>query len=63
MTIAYKFLAKMILARLYSLLPEIIHETQTKFVQDHSILTSKWSQHTRQLMVILLLEFEKAYDE
>lgn len=67
---AYKALAKMISARVWRILPEIIHDTQTFFVQDCSILdniftfieATEWVQHSEQHLAMLLLNFEKAYD-
>ena len=67
---AYKILAKMISNRLRPLLPDLIHDTQTGFVQDRSILdniftfleATEWAQHSGQHLAILLLDFEKAYD-
>ena len=67
---AYKILAKMISNRIRPLLPDLIHDTQTGFVQDRSILdniftfseATEWAQHSGQHLAILLLDFEKAYD-
>ena len=70
LTTAYKILAKMISARVRPLLPDLIHDTQTGFVQDRSILdnvftfseATEWAQHSGQHLAVLLLDFEKAYD-
>ena len=59
----------MISARVFPLLPDLIHNTQTEFIQDHSILdniftfskATKWAQHSGQHLAVLLLDFEKAY--
>ncbi|MCO5588973.1 hypothetical protein L7F22_042937 [Adiantum nelumboides] len=66
----YKILARMIIARLRPLLPDLIHSSQTGFVQDRSILYNvvtfyeavEWARHTEQPTVIMLLDFEKTYD-
>ena len=70
LTTAYKILAKMISSRIRPLLPNLIHDTQTSFVQDRSILdniftfseATEWAQHSSQHLAIVLLDFEKAYD-
>ena len=51
------------------LLPDLIHDTQTGFVQDRNILdniftfseATEWAQHNGQHLGVLL-DFEKAYD-
>ena len=70
LTTAYKILTKMISARVRPLLPDLIHDTHTGFVQDHSILNNvftffeatEWAQHSGQYLAILLLDFKKAYN-
>lgn len=60
----------MISARVRPLLPDLIHDTQTGFVQDRSILDNVFTfsevteraQYSGQHLAILLLDFEKAYD-
>ncbi|MCO5568124.1 hypothetical protein L7F22_021820 [Adiantum nelumboides] len=49
----YKILAKLISSRLRPFLPDLIHTSQTGFVQDRSSSTP---------LAILLLDFKKAYD-
>ena len=66
----YKVLARMISARLTPLLPDLIHGSQTGFIQDRCILDNiftfyeavEWAKATSQPLAILLLDFEKAYD-
>ena len=60
----------MISGRICPLLLDLIHDTQTGFVQDRSVLdniftfleATEWAQHIGQHLAILLLDFEKAYD-
>ncbi|MCO5554989.1 hypothetical protein L7F22_008528 [Adiantum nelumboides] len=69
MSSVYKILARIINARLRSLLSDLIHSSQTGFVQDDSILdnvvtfyeTVEWARQTKQPTTIMLLDFEKAY--
>ncbi|MCO5562907.1 hypothetical protein L7F22_016543 [Adiantum nelumboides] len=70
MSSIYKILAWMITSRLRPFLPDLIHSSQTGFVQDRSILDNvvtfyeavKWARQTGQPIAIMLLDFEKAYD-
>ncbi|MCO5569621.1 hypothetical protein L7F22_023337 [Adiantum nelumboides] len=70
MSSAYKILARMITARLRPFLPDLIHSSQTGFVQDRSILDNvvtfykavEWARQAGQPTAIMLLDFEKAYD-
>ena len=67
----YKIVAKTIAIRLRSMLPSIIHDTQSGFVQDRSIFYNIFlfwemvalAQQNKQQMAVLLLDFEKAYDK
>ncbi|MCO5591465.1 hypothetical protein L7F22_045448 [Adiantum nelumboides] len=66
----YKILAKMISARLRPFLSDLIHTSQTGFVQDRCILEDifclhqaiEWARASSTPLAILLLDFEKAYD-
>ncbi|MCO5579239.1 hypothetical protein L7F22_033093 [Adiantum nelumboides] len=69
MSSVYKILARMITARLRPFLLDLIHSSQTGFVQDRRILDNvvtsmrQWSRcQTEQPTAIMLLVFEKAYD-
>ncbi|MCO5605166.1 hypothetical protein L7F22_059346 [Adiantum nelumboides] len=70
MSSVYKILARMITSRLRPFLPDLIHSSQTGFVQDRSILDNvvtfyeavEWACQTGQPTAIMLLDFEKAYD-
>ncbi|MCO5581256.1 hypothetical protein L7F22_035134 [Adiantum nelumboides] len=70
MSSVYKILARMITSRLRPFLPELMHLSQTDFVQDRSILNNvvtfyeavEWTRQTGQPTAIMLLDFEKAYD-
>ncbi|MCO5573137.1 hypothetical protein L7F22_026902 [Adiantum nelumboides] len=70
MSSVYKILVRMITSRLRPLLPDLIHSSQTGFVQDRSILDNvvtfyeavEWARQTGQPTTIMLLDFEKAYD-
>ncbi|MCO5559544.1 hypothetical protein L7F22_013145 [Adiantum nelumboides] len=70
MSSVYKILARMITSRLRPFLPDLIHSSQTGFVQDRSILDNlvtfyeavEWARQTGQPTTIMLLDFEKAYD-
>ncbi|MCO5571134.1 hypothetical protein L7F22_024867 [Adiantum nelumboides] len=70
MSSVYKILARMISARLRPLLLDLIHSSQTGFVQDRSILDNvvtsyeavEWARQTEQPIAIMLHDFEKAYD-
>ena len=67
----YKIVAKTIANRMRPLLPSIIHDTQSGFLQDRSIFDNIFlfwemtalAQHHKQSLAILLLDFEKAYDK
>ena len=62
----YKIYAKLLAMRLHPLLSDIIHNTQTGFLQDRSILDNIFlfweaiaiSQERKEYLVILLLDFE-----
>ena len=66
----YKIYAKLLAMRLQPFLSDIIHNTQTGFLQDRSILDNIFlfweavaiSQERKEDLAILLLDFEKAYD-
>ena len=66
----YKIYAKLLAMRLQPFLTDIIHNTQTGFLQDRSILDNIFlfwevvaiSQERKEDLAILLLDFEKAYD-
>ncbi|MCO5559170.1 hypothetical protein L7F22_012764 [Adiantum nelumboides] len=71
MSLVYKILARMISARLRPFLPDLIHLSQTGFVQDCSFLDNvvtfydavEWARQTgSQPTAIMLLDFEKAYN-
>ena len=67
----YKIVAKTTTNRMRPLLPSIIHDTQSGFLQDRSIFDNIFlfwemtalAQHHKQSLAILLLDFEKAYDK
>ncbi|MCO5612412.1 hypothetical protein L7F22_066679 [Adiantum nelumboides] len=71
MSSVYKILARMISARFRPFLPDLIHSSQTGFVQDRSILkyvvtfykAVELARQTEQPIAITLLDFEKAYDK
>ncbi|MCO5605356.1 hypothetical protein L7F22_059539 [Adiantum nelumboides] len=71
MSSVYKILARTIRAQLRPLLPDLIRSSQTGFAQVRSILdnvvtfyeTVEWARVTEQPTVIMLLDFEKAYDK
>lgn len=66
----YKLTAKVLANRLQPILPSCILPSQTAFVKNRSILDNvflaneavHWSRESGQSTVILLLDFEKAYD-
>jgi hypothetical protein len=66
----YKILAKLLAGRLQSVLPNIIRPNQTGFVEGRSILDNVfiaqeslgWAEESNQDLVLLLLDFEKAFD-
>ncbi|MCO5552848.1 hypothetical protein L7F22_006366 [Adiantum nelumboides] len=70
MSSVYKILARMISAQLRPFLPDLIHSSQIGFVQDRSIPDNvvtfyevvESARQTDQPTVIMLLDFEKAYD-
>ena len=67
----YKIVAKTIADIMRLLLPSIIHDTQSGFLQDRSIFDNIFlfwemtalAKHHKQSLAILLLDFEKAYDK
>ena len=66
----YKLLAKPMARRLQPMLNDIIRPNQTRFIKGRSIIdnvflafeTMDWAVESQQPMVMLLLDFEKAYD-
>lgn len=67
----HKITAKTLANRIQPLLPRIIQPTQTAFVKDRCILDNivllaseaiDWACESKQDLVIILLDFEKAYD-
>lgn len=60
----------MIAGRLRPFMPDLIHGSQTAFIQDRCILDNvftfyeavEWAESSHQQMDVLLLDFEKAYD-
>jgi hypothetical protein len=66
----YKILAKTLARRLQVFLPNIIRPGQTGFVEGRSILDNTflaqeaedWAEESNQHLVLLLLDFEKAFD-
>jgi hypothetical protein len=66
----YKILAKLFAGRLQSTLPNTIRTNQTGFVEGRSILDNvfiaqeslSWAEESGQDLVLLLLDFEKAFD-
>ena len=66
----YKIEAKTISIRLRCLLPSIIHDIWSSFIQDRSIFYFIFvlkmvvlNQQNKPQLVVLLLNFEKAYDK
>jgi len=67
----YKILAKILAGRLQGVLPHIIRPNQTGFVEGRSILDNVylaqealvWAEEDNQDLVLLLLDFEKAFDK
>ena len=70
LNVIYKILAKTIARRLQPYLSELIHDTQTGFLQERSIFDNIilfWEMVTiaevqKQDLAVLFLDFEKAYD-
>ncbi|KAL3681068.1 hypothetical protein R1sor_024024 [Riccia sorocarpa] len=68
--ITYKIISKLLAERLKSLLPNLVNEQQTGFVQGRSIFDSiltvklgqEWANVTSQQSIFLKLDFVKAYD-
>ncbi len=66
----YKVLAKTLVERIQATLTEIIRPNQTGFVEGRSILDNvfmvqealAWAEKSNQDLVLLLLDFEKAFD-
>jgi len=66
----YKILAKTLARRLQVFLPNVIRPSQTGFVEGRSILDNTflaqeaqdWAEESNQDLVLLLLDFEKAFD-
>lgn len=67
---SYKILAKVLQIRLQRLLPEVIHPGQSAFLPTRHILDSimtqhktiSWARNTHQPLIMLKLDFSKAYD-
>jgi hypothetical protein len=67
---AYKIIAKALQKRIQPFMPEIIHEDQTGFLPLQYILDNvllqheaiEWAWESRQKMLLLKLDFQKAYD-
>ena len=70
LNVVYKILAKTIARRLQPFLPQLIHDSQTGFVQERSIFDNIFlfwemvatTEEQQQDLAILFLDFEKAYD-
>ena len=70
LNVVYKILAKTIARRLQLFLPQLIHDSQTGFVQERSIFDNIFlfwemvatTEQQQQNLAILFLDFEKAYD-
>ncbi len=66
----YKILAKLLAGRLQAVLPNIIRQNQTGFVEGRSISDNVfiaqeslgWAEESNQDLVLLLLDFEKTFD-
>ena len=71
LTNAYKIMAKVRSKRLKSVLGDIIHTTQTGFLENWSIVDnvitfweySAWAEEQGVDLAVMLLDFEKAYDK
>ncbi|KAG0605467.1 hypothetical protein M758_9G061900 [Ceratodon purpureus] len=67
---SYKIFAKMLQIRLQRLLPDVIHDGQSAFIPGRYILDSvmvqhetiDWARRSDQALVMLKLDFRKAYD-
>jgi hypothetical protein len=67
---AYKIIAKALQKHIQPFMPEIIHEDQTGFLPLRYILDNvllqheaiEWARESRQEMLLLKLDFQKAYD-
>lgn len=67
---SYKVMAKTLANRLQPILPSVILPNQTAFVKEHSIFDNivlateavEYARESKQNLVILLLDMEKAYD-
>ncbi len=67
----YKFLAKVLTGRIKAALTHIIRPNQTGFVEGRSIIDNtfmaqealEWAEESKQDLVLLLLDFEKAFDK
>ena len=66
----YKILAKGISIRLSTIIPIVIHPSQTGFIRERSILDNVYTfwestalaAKSNQKLAIVMLDFEKAYD-
>ncbi|KAL3688213.1 hypothetical protein R1sor_014522 [Riccia sorocarpa] len=70
LTLTYKIISKVLAGRLKKILPGLVDERQTGFVDGRSIhdsillhrFTQEYAQATKQESVLLKVDFEKAYD-
>ena len=70
LTNAYKIMAKVVSGQLKMVLGDIIHTTQTSFLENRSIVDnvitfweySAWAEEQGVDLAVMLLDFEKAYD-
>lgn len=66
----YKIVAKLLASRLQQLLPTIVRPNQTGYVQGRCIIDNiflaqeslTWAENSNQELVLLLLDFDKAFD-
>jgi hypothetical protein len=67
----YKILAKVLVGRVQTVLPHVIRPNQTDFVEGRSIFDNvfmaqealEWAEEDNHDLVLLLLDFEKAFDK
>lgn len=70
LNLSYNFFAKVLQTRLHNLLPEVINDGQAAFLSARYILntilvqqeTIAWVQASEQSLIMLKLDFSKAYD-
>lgn len=66
----YKIIAKTLVARLKTVMPGLISETQTTFISERQILDGAlianevvhWLKKEKKMGVLIKLDFQKAYD-